>query len=494
MKYFVYCRKSSEEESKQIQSLETQETILLDYATKNNLSIVEVIKESKSAKTDGNRPLFSSMIERIQRKEADGLLVAHVDRLSRNGIECGQLTKLVDMGLLKEIRTPERVYSTYIDLMYIGFDFIFAEHYSRALSVRVREGIQTKLNRGEYSSFAPIGYVNKLGKIYPDKNQSLLIKTAYNLYSTGNYSLKSLKEYLFNNGFRTRSGQKIAKASVYRILTDPVYTGLIKRHNKIYQGIHQPIITQTIFDQVQVVFNGLNRTKTQTHDFLYRPYLSCAVCGCKMTASRKKLVYDYYYCTNGRGVCSQHRKYLTHARVEDIFQGLVDNFSLDEEKARLSFEAYSQDLRSATNLESSSVALLQNQINIINKKLNDLLDILLDKKITQEQYDLKFKKLSNDQVVLKNQLKKLKPQNIETTLELVENVKNEAVELSEMFREGNNEVKSDLLNGLLWNLRIKDGEIASVQYKKPFAYLENLSKTDDFDLMRRGRDLNSRSP
>lgn len=492
MKYFVYCRKSSEEESKQIQSLETQETILSEYAKKNNLQIVEVIKESKSAKTDGNRPLFTAMLQRIQRKEADGLLVAHVDRLSRNGIECGQLTKLVDTGLLKEIRTPERIYSTYIDLMYIGFDFIFAEHYSRALSVRVKEGIQTKLNKGEYPSMAPVGYINKQGKIYPDPLRSQYIVMAYDLYSSGNYSLRQLRQLLFDKGFRTKSNKQISKNGLYKILTNPVYIGLIKRHNKIYLGIHQSLITQAIYDQVQAVFRGLNRAKKQTLDFLYRPYLSCAVCGCQMTASRKKSTYDYYYCTNGKGDCLQHRKYLPKARVQEILQGLVDDFSLEEKKANLSFEAYSNDLMSATKFESSTVAILQNQINNINKKLDDLLDLLLDKKITQEQYDSKLKKLSNDQIILKSQLKNLKPQNPELTLELVEKVKNEAVELSEMFRYGKDNVKSDLLKGLLWNLKIKDGVMASVKYKKPFAYLENLSKTDDFTIWRRRGDSNPR--
>lgn len=96
MKYFIYCRRSSEEESKQVQSLETQERELLDYASKYNLQIKEVIKESKSAKTDGNRALFTKMLESISHGEANGLLVLHIDRLSRNGIESGKLIKLFE--------------------------------------------------------------------------------------------------------------------------------------------------------------------------------------------------------------------------------------------------------------------------------------------------------------------------------------------------------------------------------------------------------------
>jgi DNA invertase Pin-like site-specific DNA recombinase len=486
MKYFAYCRKSSEEESKQIQSLETQETILREYALRTNLQIVEVIKESKSAKVDGNRPLFTELLQRIQRKEAEGILVAHVDRLSRNSTECAQITKLVELGFIKEIRTPERSYSNYMDLMYIGFEFIFAEHYSRALSVRVKEGIQTKLNKGEYPSFAPIGYINKQGKIYPEKDRALMIKTAYELYATGQYSLKQLIKLLFEKGFRTRSGQKISKNTLWLILNNPAYIGLIKRNEKIYQGIHRPLITTGLYDQVQAVFKGLNRTKRQTLDFLYRPYLNCAVCGCKMTASRKKGVYEYYYCTNGKSKCDQHRKYLNNDRVQNLLQNLVSEVSLDAEMADLSFEIYAKGLETTQELETSSAEIIRRQIDKNALKLNDLLDLLLDKKISQEQYDAKFKKINSEQLTLKNQLKNQKLQNPEQTLELVEDVKNKAIKLSAMFKEGDDEVRSDLLKGLLWNLKIKDGVIASVQYRKPFLYLQNLSKTDDIEVWRRG--------
>lgn len=206
MRYIIYCRKSSEEETKQIQSLETQERMLLEYSQKNNLSITDVIKESKSAKTDGNRPLFTLMLERLHKNEAEGLLVSHIDRLSRNGIESSQIIKLFEEGVLKEIRTPSRIYNSVQDMLYMDFDFVFASHYSRNLSIRVREGIQTKLLKGEYPSYAPIGYINHNAKIFPDPLRSEYISLAFDLYSTGSYSLTQLTDLLFEKGLRTRKG------------------------------------------------------------------------------------------------------------------------------------------------------------------------------------------------------------------------------------------------------------------------------------------------
>lgn len=66
MKYFIYCRKSSEEGNRQAQSLETQQRILLDYVNQQKLEVVDIIKESKSASKDRNRPLFAQMLERLR--------------------------------------------------------------------------------------------------------------------------------------------------------------------------------------------------------------------------------------------------------------------------------------------------------------------------------------------------------------------------------------------------------------------------------------------
>lgn len=99
--YFTYTRKSSEESSKQVQSLETQERYCFDLAKNNSLNIVDVLKESKSAMDDGNRPVFDLMIEKIKQGEANAIIVVDIDRLARNLVEAGFLYKLMETGILK---------------------------------------------------------------------------------------------------------------------------------------------------------------------------------------------------------------------------------------------------------------------------------------------------------------------------------------------------------------------------------------------------------
>lgn len=273
-KYFIYCRKSSEEQTKQVQSLSTQKRLLADVVKHNSLHVVDSFFESKSAKDPNNRPVFLKMIERIRTGDANSILVLHTDRLSRNLAEAGVLINLFDTGILKEIRTPTNIYQASRDFFYAGFDFLVATQYSRDLSIKVKEGVESKLKKGIYPAYAPIGYLNRDGGIVPDPNTVHHIQTLYTLAGTGEYSLKDMTETLFNAGFRSRSNKKVYKSKIQSILNNPIYYGTIRYAGKEYPGIHEPIISKAQFDRAKTALENRLRPKKQKHDFLYRSYLT----------------------------------------------------------------------------------------------------------------------------------------------------------------------------------------------------------------------------
>mgnify|MGYP001590408045 FL=1 len=80
IRYFLYARKSSESEDRQVQSIDDQIDRLKKLAKDLELEIVEIYTESKSAKKPNNRPVFDEMIRRIENGDADGILCWHLNR------------------------------------------------------------------------------------------------------------------------------------------------------------------------------------------------------------------------------------------------------------------------------------------------------------------------------------------------------------------------------------------------------------------------------
>jgi len=104
-KFFLYARKSTDVEDKQVLSIEAQVAELRAFAKRENLEIIEELIEKQSAKIPG-RPVFNSMMSRIEKNEADGIISWHPDRLARNSVDGGKIIYLLDCGHLEYLKFP----------------------------------------------------------------------------------------------------------------------------------------------------------------------------------------------------------------------------------------------------------------------------------------------------------------------------------------------------------------------------------------------------
>ena len=103
LKYFLYCRKSTEDEDRQILSIDAQLAELNAIAQQQNLMVVDRFTESKSAKGPG-RAVFNDMIRRIESGEANAIVSWKLDRLARNFDDGGKIIGLLQRGVIQEIR------------------------------------------------------------------------------------------------------------------------------------------------------------------------------------------------------------------------------------------------------------------------------------------------------------------------------------------------------------------------------------------------------
>lgn len=157
MAYFLYVRKSEEDDGRQVQSIGDQLKIGRELAESAGVEISEIFQEARSAKRPG-RPVFNEMIARIEAGEAEGIIAWHPDRLSRNAVDAGLIIDMLDRGVLRDLKfqsykfenTPEGKWMLSIVLGQ-------SKYYVDKMSVEVRRGIRSKLEQGHYPQVAPPG-------------------------------------------------------------------------------------------------------------------------------------------------------------------------------------------------------------------------------------------------------------------------------------------------------------------------------------------------
>ena len=228
MNFFLYARKSTDDEERQILSIEAQLAELREFARKESLAIVDEFIESKTAKVPG-RSVFNTMMERIERGEAAGILAWHPDRLARNLVDGGRIIYLLDTGKLVALKFPTFWFeSTPQGKFMLNIAFGQSKYYVDNLSENVRRGIRQKLRRGEFPGKPPIGYLNepRLRTIVVDPESAPLVRRMFETYAAGQFTLKEVRKQLASWGLVNRAGKALALGSIKRLLMHPFYVGL----------------------------------------------------------------------------------------------------------------------------------------------------------------------------------------------------------------------------------------------------------------------------
>ena len=391
-KYFLYARKSTEDEERQVMSIEAQLAELAEYAKRENLFIAEKFIESKSAKKPG-REVFNEMIQKIyDSKEPVGILAWHPDRLARNSVDGGQIIYLIDIGKIVSLRFPTFWFEpTPQGLFMLQVAFGQSKYYSDNLSENVKRGIRQKLRRGEWPGLAPFGYVNnpKTRNIEPDPVKAKIIKRAFEEYSQGKHTLESLGERLKFWGVVSKTGKPLCKATIQRMLTNKVYIGLIVHNSETYEGKFEPIVSRATFEKMQEVLK--NRAKPRhskkRHYFPFTGLLKCGECGAAITAQwahGNGGTYRYYRCTKRLGPCSQ--RYLREDLLVEQLREKISKVALCEdwkEKMLAQVEIWEKE-----NIQSSQsfAQNLEKEIKETEQKLDKLVNAFLDGSIEKETY------------------------------------------------------------------------------------------------------------
>ena len=298
IRYFLYARRSQDAEDRQMASIDDQIEEMIQLAERHGLKIVEVISESRSAKKPG-RPAFNRMLERIHEGEADGILSWKLNRLSRNPIDGGQISWLLQEGIIKHIQTYSRDYLPSDNVIVMAVELGMANQFVKELSVDVKRGMRKKAERGWFPQRSlPAGYKHNTGyrmgadEIVPDDNFPL-VKQLWKLFLTGSYSIADIQREGDRLGIRNSRGNPYSHNAYWALFSNPFYCGIFywpdqSGHKIRHKGRHKPMITEYEFHQAQKLFRKKGKpTRVNTYSFPYRGPLACGECGYAITAEHK---------------------------------------------------------------------------------------------------------------------------------------------------------------------------------------------------------------
>lgn len=480
LKFFLYARKSSESEDRQVQSIDDQIRYLKDVAEKNSIQIIEVLNESKSAKLPENRPVFQNMIERIKKGEGDGILCWHLNRLSRNPIDSGTLSWLLQKNIIKAIRTYDRAYLPDDNVLLLAIESAQANQDIRNLSTGVKRGMEGKITRGWFPHIPPLGYLNdRLEKtIIKDPERFDDVQKMWRLFISG-YSVEAILEEVKKWNFKTRKFTKygykpISRSALYRMFRNSFYAGWFSFKGQEYKGKHEPMITLDEFNYVQDKLSLKSFPKKSPLTFKYRGLFTCKECGALITAEKKvKFIksegilrtYILYHCTGRKKYIKCNNKAcISEAEIEKQIKEEISKYSIIPEFRNWGLEVlkekHSEEISERQGLYDS----IHKMITDKQAELDELLNLRIKRIIDDEKFSSKTSEVEEQILELKKKLRHTEERAVDwtsTLKTLIEKITN----LHEIFENSDIENKLSILNNLGSNWTIKDGKVAFIANK-----------------------------
>jgi DNA invertase Pin-like site-specific DNA recombinase len=478
MKYFLYCRKSTEDEERQVLSLQSQrEAVDRVVAAQQEIEIVGTFEESKSAKTPG-RPVFATMLAKLEAGEADGIISWAPDRLARNSIDGGRIIYLLDTGALRDLKFATYTFENNSQGKFmLSIMFGQSKYYSDALSENVKRGNRTKLERGWRPNRAPLGYRNDpvTKTIVPDPVHFQLIRRMFEMVLYENHNPREIVRIAREEwGFLTPKGKKsggtpLGNSTIYKLLSNPFYKGVIEWGGATYPGRHEPVISAPEFDRVQAKLACRSTPHASRTTFSYTGLVRCGACNRMVTAERKfkppAYTYVYYHCTArslARGFCRERS--LREDKLSLQLAEFLSTLVIAPEVIAWVREEIDQAGQGAAKAQIERTASREQAVSDIASQVTELTSLRLRQLIGDQEFIEARKGLEARRVAIEQAAAAPDPQSMIEPLDLVILLSKYAVE---WFAGDNDEDKRVLLKIVGSNYQLK-GKKLSIQAAKPF--------------------------
>jgi site-specific DNA recombinase len=314
-------------------SLDAQERLFHDACKNRGWQPVKVYREEgKTARFDAisKRPVFRQLLDDAAKNQFDVIVVHTLDRWARNLKVMLESFSILGKYNVSLASISENIdYSTPQGKLFTQMLGSFAEYFSGSLSHHVIKGISQRAIEGKHVGGIPFGYQScwieidgerkrrcnpeHPGGLHIDPKEGQAVTELFKRYASGTTTLGKLAVWLNDQGFRTRNTKKLPDAngnlvagpklftssSVRGILHNPFYTGKIPYKGQLINGLHEPLVSEELFNLVQTTLkknSGRSETlqSSPEREYLLKGIIRCCYCGMPMWAQTYKSGHSYY--------------------------------------------------------------------------------------------------------------------------------------------------------------------------------------------------------
>ena len=420
----IYTRVSTTEQATKGYSLNSQEEACKTYAINNNLNVVKLFKEcGESAKTI-QRTKLKELISFCakNKKNIDAILVWKLDRLTRCMSDFYTLNNMFNEFGIEILSATENNDNSATGKLTRNMLGAFAQFENDQKSERVEAGMIQAFNEGKWLWKPPYGYKMFDGEMVIDNQTAPIVKKIYELYATGLYKQTDICRML------ARENINISSAKIHYILNQILYTGYMFKpewNSELVKCSAPAIINKDLYYKTQSILNNKNNQVTSyvrnNPQFPLRRFIVCPFCGSPLTASnsksKNKKKYAYYHCYNKK--CNNQIR-IPKNKLENMFieqlQNIIPNKTICDNLKEKIIENYKIMMKESIEKEKR----LKTELKKIEDKKNKILDLYIDGKLNENDYNYKSEEYNKQIINIKSELASYNDNNnVEDCIEFV---------------------------------------------------------------------------
>jgi DNA invertase Pin-like site-specific DNA recombinase len=493
MRAVLWVRVSSEPQSHGYTPAEYERRAVA--AARNlGLDVARIFSVTESAKTSEERKYFREMVEFAKANKIDFIIAEDIDRITRNYKDTYVIQELIDAHGLnvhfvatgRTINRDSPPQDHFVFAIMAGW----AQLDNRQRGIKTRTGMEGKVKQGGLPCLAPVGYLNvadpsdptgKRRTVAVDPARASLVRKAFELYNTGEYSIASLLAEMTRRGLRTKGTSRkpnspLSKHALEKTLKNPFYVGEFQWSGKVWKGSHEPIVSRTLFESVQQKLrrkfdSGKGMTK---HFAAFRGLFQCGYCGAILTPEVHKGA-TYYRCTYNKpynGKCPQG--YFREKDLAQMIEDQIGDLYVDKTLIGLVRRELAKDQLDRNALEQKELKRLETRRAKVQGIFQAALELKAEGKITAKELDSELQHYRDEKAGLELAIENLKTVNVQCAKEAV-NLLKLMSGFKKTYCAQPLAVKAEILKVMVKGGRVRNGELF-INWAEPFNYLFDMNE------------------